>query len=82
MTLDDSTKQELLALLKEVVTEAVESHPLTPEEIQWVRLAIQAEAERAALRKAIIEKSLAGLIWAGLATGGGYLINWFMSHWK
>jgi len=61
MTLDAQTKQELLLLLKEVVIEAVEAHPLTDEEVKWVRMAIQAEAERAALRKAIIEKTLASL---------------------
>ena len=63
MQLDDQTKAELMALLKEAVLEAVEHHPLTDEEIQWVRMAIKAEAERAALRKAIIEKTLAGLVW-------------------
>jgi len=63
MTLDDQTKSELITLLKEAVLEAVEHHPLTDEEIQWVRMAIKAEAERAALRKAIIEKTLAGLVW-------------------
>ena len=82
MTLDDQTKQELLQLLKEVVVEAVEVHPLSNEEVQWVRLAIKAEAERAELRRAIIEKSLTGLVWAALATGGGYIVNWFMAHWK
>ena len=63
MQLDDQTKAELMALLKEAVLEAVEHHPLTDEEIQWVRMAIKAEAERAQLRKAIIEKTLAGLVW-------------------
>ena len=63
MTLDEQTKSELITLLKEAVLEAVEHHPLTDEEIQWVRMAIKAEAERAALRKAIIEKTLAGLVW-------------------
>jgi len=81
MQLDDQTKAELMALLKEAVLEAVEHHPLTDEEIQWVRMAIKAEAERAQLRKAIIEKTLAGLVWMavvgllGLAWSGlrGYL---------
>jgi len=81
MQLDDQTKSELMALLKEAVLEAVEHHPLTDEEIQWVRMAIKAEAERAQLRKAIIEKTLAGLVWMavvgllGLAWSGlrGYL---------
>ena len=82
MTLDDSTRLELVQLVKDAVSEAVEAHPLSPEEVHWVRMAIQAEAERAALRKAIIEKSLTGLVWAALATGGGYLVDFFVRHWK
>jgi hypothetical protein len=80
--LDSQTKQELLELLKTAVNEAVEKHPLSDEEVQWVRMAIKAEADRAALRKAIIEKSLAGLVWTGLATGGMYLVDFFVKHWK
>ena len=76
MILDDQTRSELVALVKSAVNEAVEAHPLSPEEVHWVRMAIQAEAERAAFRKAVIEKtlgslavlfivSICGLIWAG-----------------
>jgi len=82
MSLDGMTKEDLVILLKQVVQEAVESHPLSDDEIRWVRMAIQAEADRAALRKAIIEKSLAGLVWLALASGGGYLIDLFVKHWK
>jgi len=58
MSLDGMTKEDLVALLKEVVLEAVEAHPLSDEEVQWVRMAIEAEAKRAAFRKAVIEKHL------------------------
>ena len=44
------TREELLLIIKEAITQATEVHPLTPEETQWVRLAIQAEAERAECR--------------------------------
>lgn len=82
MMLDDQTKKELVELLKVAVNEAVEAHPLSNEEVQWVRMAIKAEADRAALRKAIIEKSLAGLVWLALVSGGGYLVDFFVRHWK
>ena len=82
MTLDEATKQELIALLKTAVAEAVESHPLSPDEVHWVRMAIQAEAERAELRKAIINKTLAGLMWVGIVAAGGWFADYFMSHWK
>ena len=82
MILDDQTKLELVNLVKQAVNEAVEQHPLSPDEVHWVRMAIQAEADRAAFRKAVIDKSLAGVIWMILATGGGYLVDFFLRHWK
>lgn len=78
---DSINKDELLAMLKEVVAEAVEAHPLSPDEVQWVRLAIKAEVDRAALRKAIIEKTLTGLVWTLLCAVGVYFIDWFSAHW-
>lgn len=75
-------KEELKALLREVVTEAVEAHPLSDDEIQWVRMAIKAEADRASLRKAIIEKTLAGLMWLALLSAGGWVADYIASHWK
>ena len=78
---DSINKEELLAMLKEVVLEAVEAHPLSPDEVQWVRLAIKAEVDRAALRKAIIEKTLTGLVWTLLCAIGVYFIDWFSAHW-
>lgn len=82
MILDDQTKIELVNLVKQAVNEAVESRPLSPEEVQWVRMAIQADAERAELRKAIIQKSLAGLAWMALAGTGAWAVDFFTSHWK
>ena len=78
----DMNKDELTELLRKVVAEAVESHPLSDEEVQWVRMAIKAEADRAALRKAIIEKSLAGLVWICIVGAGGWLADYVVAHWK
>ena len=78
----DMNKEELVALLREVVAEAVESHPLSDDEVQWVRMAIKAEADRAALRKAIIEKSLAGLVWICIVGIGGMIADYVVAHWK
>lgn len=82
MTLDDQTRLELINLIQGAVKDAVEAHPLSPEEIHWVRMAIQAEAERAELRKAIIHKSLAGLVWMALAGTGAWAVDFFAKHWK
>ena len=82
MVLDESTKLELIQLIKQAVNEAVDSHPLSPDEVHWVRMAIQAEAERAELRKAIIQKSLAGLVWMALAGIGAWAVDFFARHWR
>lgn len=49
------------------------SHRLTAEQHQWVLLAIQREAQSIRLRQAIIEKTLAGLVWAAVV-GLGVLV--------
>jgi hypothetical protein len=46
---------------------------LTDDEQRWVRMAIQREAQSIELRKAIIQKTLAGLAWSAIV-GLGYLI--------
>ena len=80
--LDDSTRLELVTLVKQAVSEAVEQHPLSPDEVHWVRMAIQAEAERAELRKAIIQKTLAGLVWMAVAAVATWALGQFAEHWK
>ena len=79
MLLDDQTREELVILVKTAVSEAVEAHPLSPDEVHWVRMAIQAEANRAAFRKAVIEKTLAGLAIAALVAIMGMFMTGFKS---
>ena len=55
---------------------------ISNEEVQWVRMAIKAEADRAALRKAIIEKSLASLFWLAIVAAGGWAADYITAHWK
>jgi hypothetical protein len=56
---------------------------LTTEERQWVKLAIQSEAQSIQMRKAIIEKTLAGLVWAAIVAIGYLLIDYAKNHgWK
>ena len=54
--------------------------PITEEETRWVRQAIQLQCERAKFRKAIIEKTLAGLIWAVLIGLGYIFVEWAALH--
>jgi hypothetical protein len=68
------------ALLIAEIAEAIQSskkHELTEEELQWVKLAISAEARKIRFRDAVIEKSLAGLVWAAIA-GAGYIFLDFL----
>lgn len=46
---------------------------LTEEERQWVRLAIQREAQSIKLRQAVIEKTISSLLWS-LLVGVGFLV--------
>ena len=53
---------------------------LTEEEQRWVRLAIKEQTDRASIRKAIIEKTLAGLVWAGLIGLGILILDYLKAH--
>jgi len=80
--MDGINKQELIELLKEVIVEAVESHPLTDEEVQWVRLAIQEQAKKAAFRQAVIDKTLLGLLSSGILWACYQIVDLIKTHWK
>jgi len=82
MSIENLTKEELLDIVKVAIKEAVDSNPLSDEEVKWVRMAIENEAKRAEFRKAIIEKTLGGLAWSALC-GVGYLaLDFIQKHWK
>jgi hypothetical protein len=59
--------------------QAVPKKELTEEEMQWVRLAIAAEARKIKFRDAVIEKSLTGLVWA-CVVGVGYVFVDFLHN--
>lgn len=79
----DAQDLRISMLVRGAVREAVLDHGLSPDERQWVRLAIQKEAQSIKLRQAIIEKTLAGLVWAGIAALGIVIGDYFKTHgWK
>ena len=65
-TLTEEDRVAIAAQLGELMRDAPGPH-LSDDEQRWVRLAIKKEAQSIAFRNAVIEKSLAGLVWAGLA---------------
>jgi hypothetical protein len=77
------TKEEREAFVSEIAN-AVRSRAtdtvLTDDELRWVRLAIQREAQSIELRKAIIEKSLAGLVWMCILGIGSVFLSWATAH--
>lgn len=71
------------AILISEIAYAIQNAPkreLTEEELQWVRMAIAAEAKKARFRDAVIEKSLTGLVWSGIVGFGYILIDFLKNH--
>lgn len=59
---------------------AAQKDELTDEERQWVRLAIEAEARKIRFRDAVIEKSLAGLVWMALSGVVYVFVDFLKNH--
>lgn len=71
------------SLLVADIASALQSIPkkeLTEDELQWVRLAIEAEARKIRFREAVIEKSLTGLIWMGLSGVVYVFVDFLKNH--
>jgi len=77
-----SNTRDQATLVAEIIKAVQESQPasLNEEELRWVRLAIQVEAQRLRLRQAIIEKTLAGLVWMALIAAGYILLDYFQAR--
>lgn len=73
----------LRSMIREAVSESMPMSLLTEEEHAWVKLAIQKEAQSIRLRQAVIEKTLAGLLWAAIAGLGTMFVTYLQAHgWK
>jgi len=69
------------AILISDITDAIKgASALTDEEHRWVKMAIQKEAQSIELRKAIIEKTITGLVWLILAGAGSMILAWATQH--
>jgi len=77
-----SEDREQALLIAEIVKAVQESQPaaLNEEELRWVRLAIQVEAQRLRLRQAVIEKTFTGLVWMALVAVGYVLLDYFQAR--
>ena len=69
------------AILISDITNAIkDASVLTDEEHRWVKMAIQKEAQSIELRKAIIEKTISGLVWMCLVGIGTVFLGWATQH--
>jgi len=77
------TPEERAEFVADVASAIKASEPipvLTEEEQQWVRLAIQKEAQSIKLRQAVIEKTLAGLVWSAIVWLGVVFLDFAKNH--
>lgn len=65
---------DLVAALK------ADDNCLSTDEQHWVRLAIAKQEQSIRLRQAVIEKSLAGLVWAGIVGVGVIFMDYLKGH--
>lgn len=75
------TPKERDEFIKDVAAAIRSADPvLTEEEVQYVRMALEKQAQSIKLRQAVIEKTLSGLAWA-FVVGVFYLvIEWAKNH--
>lgn len=78
MTPEERT--ELVLEITKALACSTNPHQLSDEELQWVRLAIAAEARKIKFRDAVIEKTLAGLAWLVILGIGSVFLEWLRNH--
>ena len=72
--------EERTVFIAELMNQLKSVNSLTDEEQNWVRMAIEKEAQSIALRKAIIEKTLAGLVWMAIMGILWVFYEFFQNH--
>ena len=69
-----------LEMITRAVHDAIPRPLLTEEEHGWLQLAIKRQAQSIAFRRSVIEKSLLGLIWAGIVGVGLVVREYAIAH--
>lgn len=79
---DDALRELIREAVRDAVREAAPDDPCRMSEKQhaWVDLAIEREARRGVFQRAVIEKSLLGLIWAGIIGLGIVVRDYAIAH--
>lgn len=76
----ETERDDLVAAIVAAVRTRSADAGLSEDEQRWVRMAIQREAQSIELRKAIIEKSLTGLVWMCIVGVGSIFLSWATAH--
>lgn len=77
----DSSDDRLRELVRDAVRDALPGQAcLSDDELAAVRLLIVRETQRAEFRRAVIEKSFVGLIWAAIIAAGVVVREYAVSH--
>ena len=71
--------EERAELISDIAAAIKASSNLSDYEVRWVKLAIHKQEQSIALRQAIIEKTLGGLVWSAIV-GFGYLVFDFLKN--
>jgi hypothetical protein len=72
--------EERKILIEEISSAIHPASALSEDETRWVKMAIQKEAQSIELRKAIIEKTLGGLVWAAIVGVGYLFVDFLRNH--
>lgn len=83
--MNDSNDDALRELIRDAVRDAMPAHEcLADDELSAVRLLIRRETQRVGFRRAVIEKTLLGLLWAGIVAAGLLVREYMVAHgmWK
>lgn len=80
MTMTPEERTEFIADIAQAVRPRANEPQISAEQLQWVNLAIQKEAQSIKLRQAIIEKTLGGLVWAAIVGIGWAIVGWATQH--
>ena len=73
-------RTEFIADIAAAIRELAAPTTLSDDEQRWVRLAIKREAQVSEFRKAIIEKTLGGLLWAAVLAIGYVALDFLKTH--
>jgi hypothetical protein len=69
-----------LDMIRAAVRDAMPTALLSDDEHRWVQMAIAREAQMIAFRRAVIEKTFIGLVWAGIIALGIVVREYAIAH--